>query len=269
MYFNGGWVLAAALITATCLGIIFVLSYESLLTQAKVNWEAKRCNPLYMPFAGIINPIQGLTATEAVSRNFDYCVQLDFSGAFSALLLPLEFIAFSIVASIELIIQVMATISALLDWLKSQFGELFAGVFDVLSAVVVPITVQLLKIRDTMAKANATMVTAFYTSMIVFTTMVSGVLNTMNIVYNLLIILITALVAMFLVGTVLIVTPLFPIGFVIVGVAQLSVLLLVIPAIAIYVILHQFVNKTFQTNTPLAPGIPVMKRPSRPRLKFW
>ena len=274
MYFNGIWVFTAALIIFACLAIIFGLSYESLLKQARVDWETKRCNPLYMPFAGVINPIQGLSAGQAVAQNFDYCVQLDFSGAFSALLLPLEFVSFAIVASIELIVQVMATINALLEWLKSQFGELFSGVFSAIANVIVPITIQIMKIRDTMAKANATMVTALYTSMIVYNTMVSGVLNVLNILFNLLIILISALVAMFLVGAILVPTPLFPIGFGIIGVAQLSVLLLVVPTIALYIIMHQFITKTFQTKAPLAPGIPVLKKPKAPKfnfkkLKFW
>ena len=269
MYFNGVWVFTAAAITILAFGAVFGLSYESLLKQARINWETKKCNPLYMPFAGLINPVQGLSAAQATAQNFDYCVNLDFSGAFNLLLMPLEFISFAIISSVELLAQVMASIVALLNSLKFQFGDVFKDVFGSLSNVVVPIMVQIIKLRDTMAKANATMVTTLYTSMIIYNTMVSGVLNTLNIVFNLLLILIAALVAMFLVGVILIPTPLFPIGFGIIGTAHLAVLILVIPSIIIYVMMHQFVTNTFNAKAPLAPSVPSMKRPPRPKLKFW
>jgi hypothetical protein len=269
MYFNGIWVAAAFLIISLCLAIIFSQSYESILKQSRVNWETKRCDPIYMPFAGVINPIPGLSTIQATSQNFDYCIQQDFSGAFNLLLLPLEFVSFSIISAIEGIVQVLAAISALLDQLKFKFGDLFQSTFASLSNVVVPVMLQVLKFRDTLAKANAAMVTTLYTSMTIYSVMVSGVLNVMNILFSLLTILIAALIAMFLVGAILIPTPLFPVGFGIVGVAQLAVLLLVVPAIAIYVIMHQFINQMFRTNTSLAPGIPNLKRPKRPRLKFW
>ena len=269
MYFNGFWVFTATMITLATFGMVFGLSYQGLLKQARINWDTKKCSPLYMPFAGLINPVQGLSTGQATAQNFDYCVNLDFSDAFKLLLMPLEFVTFAIIQSIDLLAQMMAAIVALLNSLKFQFGDIFKDVFGSLSNVVIPILVQIIKIRDTMAKANATMVTTLYTSMIIYNTMVSGVLNTLNIVFNLLLILIAALIAMFLVGVILIPTPIFPVGFIIVGVAHIAVLVLVIPSIVIYVLLHQFITNTFNTKAPLAPGIPEMKRPKRPRLKFW
>lgn len=50
---------------------LWIMSYERILIKAdeiKDNWTAYRCNPLYMPFAGLVQPEVGAAA------NFSYCL---------------------------------------------------------------------------------------------------------------------------------------------------------------------------------------------------
>ena len=82
-------------------------SYDSIMKQARANWATNKCNPLYMPFAGQIMPQPGQSAGKTTADNFDYCIHNNISSVFGVLLMPLEFLSFMIINTLDLMVQGM------------------------------------------------------------------------------------------------------------------------------------------------------------------
>ena len=71
----GSDVLFSILLILLALFAIIYLFVKNSLKSLKNQWVDIRCNPTYMPFAGIINPIDGISNTQATEDNFNYCLQ--------------------------------------------------------------------------------------------------------------------------------------------------------------------------------------------------
>jgi hypothetical protein len=98
-YFDryGGDVCISILLILLTLILTSYTNYQSVMAQVKSNWNQHRCNPLYMPFAGIIMPEQGKSSVETTTTNFSYCIKQDASSVFSIAMMPFEFSIFLII----------------------------------------------------------------------------------------------------------------------------------------------------------------------------
>jgi hypothetical protein len=231
-------------------------SYTAVVKQAKANWEQNKCNPIYMPFAGVIMPIPGQSFATTTAQNFDYCVQQDLSSFMSILLMPLEYVAFLILTSLDLLINIVVLTMTLIAKLKGLIGGNSASLFDKLAKIAVPMTLTVAKIRDALAKVNATVMTAVFTTLTVYEMIVSGVLSILTITVNLLLAVVSVIVVMFVIAMVLMVTPAFPIGIAMFSVASTAVIAVVIPTVIIYALLRIFVQETFGKTAVQPPSVP-------------
>jgi len=210
-----------------------------------------------MPFAGAIMPVPGQSGIKTTSKNFDYCAQTDVSAILKTALMPLEYVAFTIIRSIDLLVHAIVASMAYLAKFKFQLGSLFNLTFLKIADVLVPITIFLVRMRDNMAKMNAIMVTSLFTSMVVYKITVSGMLNVMIIMMNLMLVLIGVLVGMFLLAMILLINPFTTIAGIILTVATFVIIIgLLIPAIVLYSMLHSFLINTFGVATSSPPRAP-------------
>jgi hypothetical protein len=240
-------------------------SYEGVMKQAKHNWAQNKCDPIYMPFAGAIMPQPGQSYATTNSQNFDYCMQKDFSGFISVLLMPLEYVAFLILTSVDLLLNITLLSLKLVSALKVSVAKSNDTMNDKLHRVAGPMVVMVAKFRDALAKVNATVLTAVYTSLTVYDIIQSGMLNVLTITVDMLMSIIAVVEVMFVVAIVLIMTPAFPIGIALFAVASTTVWAVIIPTIIIYALLRAFVKEVFgqkAANTPGRPKVP--KMPKRP-----
>ena len=235
-------------------------SYSAVVMQAKANWEQNKCNPIYMPFAGVIMPIPGQSFAKTTGQNFDYCVQQDLSSFMSILLMPLEYVAFLVLTSLDLLINIVLLTMKLIAYLKSLIGGNSVSLYDKLAKMVIPITLMIAKIRDALARVNATVMTAVFTTLTVYEMVISGVLSILTIMVNLLLAVVAVIVVMFVVSMVLMVTPAFPLGVAMFSVASVAVIAVIIPTVIIYVLLRVFVQETFGKSAAESPAVPRAKR---------
>ena len=73
-------------------GVMVYLSYDAVVKQLRDNWKDNQCNPIILPFAGVIMPQPGMTTYESTVGNFNYCVKKDLAAVVSIALLPIEFV---------------------------------------------------------------------------------------------------------------------------------------------------------------------------------
>ena len=70
----GGSVIITGLILITFGGLFGYNYFLSNLKYLKQNWTAIRCNPLFIPFAGLINAPKNTSKFDYTSKNLNYCL---------------------------------------------------------------------------------------------------------------------------------------------------------------------------------------------------
>ena len=245
-------------------GIVYWVSYSSLqsiLVQIRADWQNKRCNPLLMPFAGWIVPVEGQSTFGTTAENLEYCIHLDAGQVVKVAMIPFEVILYSILEAMDLFIEALKSFMDFIAWMKSQLGGYLSEVYNKILSMLVPIISMLLKVRDTLGKINGTIAVMLYTIMDVYNITVSGVLNVGNIIISLLLVLIIALVAMIIFAFIMMFIP-FMGG---IGVAMLSVVvgimsITLIPIIIIYTTMNNFNQQVLKVSSGAPPNAPSVSR---------
>lgn len=258
-------VVLSFLLIGITVGITSFSTYKSILTQAKANWNANRCKPIYMPFAGVIMPQPGQTASETSSENFQYCIQQNTSMVMNIALMPFEFAMFIIIEFLDAVMSAITAIMKMIQWLKNVIGGIFRQLYDKIVGFIIPLMVMIIKLRDMLAKMNGVMVTTLYTVMNIYNIMVSGILNIMIVINNILIITIAVMMALIVLALILMFTPAFPAGFAFFAVGMGIMTAFVIPVIVLYTVMQVFTDTVFKVLSPEGQKTPSIKRGRRRR----
>ena len=122
-YFDryGGDVCISIVLILLTIAITGFTSYQAVMAQVKTNWNQQRCNPIYMPFAGVIMPQPGVSTLDTTVTNFSYCIKQDVSAVFSIALMPLEFAMYLIIDFIDAVLSAIMAIMEFIKWLKNRF----------------------------------------------------------------------------------------------------------------------------------------------------
>ena len=256
----GGDVIISILLISLTVSISSYSTYKSIISQAKSNWNANRCKPIYMPFAGVIMPQPGQSSFDTTSQNFQYCIQQDSSMIMNIVLMPFEFAMFIVIEFLDAVMYAIAAIMKMIAWLKSIIGGIFKELYKKIIKFIIPLMVMIIKIRDTLAKLNGVMVTVLYSVMNIYNIIVSGILNIMIVLNNILIIIIAIMLALIVLAIVLMVTPAFPAGFVFFAVGIGIMTSFIIPVIVLYTLMQVFTNTIFKVLSPKGQNKPSVKK---------
>ena len=253
--------LISAALIIVCITFVSHASYTELVDSVRKDWASNRCNPIYMPFAGVIMPVEGQSGIKTNSMNFDYCAQHDVSAVLKTALMPLEYIGFVIIRSIDILVYSVIASMAFLEYLKSILGGLFSMVFMKIADMLVPLTVFLIRTRDNMAKMNAIMLTTLFSTLVIYRITISGMINVMTIMTNLMLALIGVLVGMFILAAILLFNPFTTIpGLILITSTLVIIAAVLVPAIVLYAMLHTFLMNTFGARTDKPPSIPTLNK---------
>jgi glucan phosphoethanolaminetransferase (alkaline phosphatase superfamily) len=135
---------------------------------------------------------------------------------------------------------------------------------------IIPLVLFIAKIRDTLAKANAVSLSAIFTTLTVYSIVVSGLLSMTTIIVDLLIAMTVVITAMFVLALILMNPFTFPAGIALFAVATGILSAIFIPTIIIYVIIQAFMSSVFGKQARPAPETPVgkMKKISFPKIEL-
>lgn len=260
-YWHHHWsdVLICVAILLVVFGGMVYSSYQSMLAQVRANWNQNKCSPIFLPFAGLIMPQPNKSTLDATMENFDYCIQQDFSAVLNILMLPLEMMAYLIIDAIDVVLTIIAGIMAVFAWLKSEIGGIMETIYEKIIAVVIPIYLIVLRLRDALAKMNGIMLVALFTTMTIYNIMVSGLINVMNIVYDLLVAVIVVISGLLVLAITLIPTPAFIEGIAAFAIAT-TALKIIVPIVGMYAALRTFIIQTFSVSTSNTPNVPTAKK---------
>lgn len=253
-------VVASLGICAVTLGIVSYSTYQSLLLQIRANWNESKCNPIYMPFAGLIMPKPGVSTMDNTVENFSYCIKQDASMVFNIAMLPFEFCLYLVIEFMDTVLEAIMTFMKLMQWLKDQLGEMVASFYNQLLYFIIPLIEMMIHVRDGLSKVNGIALTSLYITMSVYNTTVSGVINIMNILADLLIALIAVIVALLILAFVLLVTPAFPVGITMYATGTAVLVSILIPTIVLYILMHTFTSAVMDEKGADPPSPPNVKK---------
>jgi hypothetical protein len=242
------------------LGLVSYSSYQSVVAQLRLNWNTQKCNPIVMPFAGLIMPKPNQTNSETTYENFNYCIQQDISAVFGIIMMPFEFVLYIAIAFLDTVLEVIMAAIRFILWLKAQLGGIFAQIYNKILNFLIPIIEMIVHMRDALGKVNGILITALYTTMNIYNITVSGIINIMNILIDLMIVLIAVLIGMIIFAFALIPTPAFIVGLATYVSATVIILGLVLPTIVICTLMHNMVTDMFDESSSNAPSAPKVKK---------
>jgi hypothetical protein len=254
------------LTTTVIAGVIYVSAknwYDIMLSEVRTNWNDYRCVPFVLPFAGLVMPTENESMTATNINNFNYCMQTNVSAVLSVLIMPLEFISFLIIDLLDILINVMLAIMAFMASLRFKMGNIGAGIFNTIQKMLIPVTLFILKVRDTLAKTSGVLLTMLYTVFTIYNIILSGLVNVLQIISDLMLALIIIIVALMVLALVLMLTPAFPAGIAMFATSSILITVIVIPIIVLYVMLHAFASDALHVSAPKPPKAPEKKRRRR------
>ena len=199
-YFDqyGGSVL---LFIAATIIVFLVWAYSKVIINIqpiKDDWVNQRCNPAVIPFAGVVNPPDGVSPIEFTQENFTYCTQNVLKSIAGIAVAPLTYIMHTITVVFEEILGALQYIRQLFDSIRAKFASISEELFGRASNVMFTFFPIIIKIKDALQKSQGVMVTSVYTFLGTYLTLKSVMGAIVQIVVIVLIALAILVVIMWL-----------------------------------------------------------------------
>jgi hypothetical protein len=244
----------------TTLLITGYTTYIGLLAKLRADWDNQRCMPIVLPFAGYIMPVPGKTNSEVTSENAQYCFQKDAAAVFSIALMPLEFSLYTTVEFLDSIEEGIRSTMNTIRYIMNKLADEKNKLYNRVASFVVPVVEILLYLRDALAKANGVMVVALYTVMNIYNIIVSGSINLMKVLSNLIIAVTAVMLALVIVALILIPSPATFVGLAMYSSAVVMLVATIIPNIVIYTFMRLFINQISPERPSKPPKTPKLKK---------
>lgn len=147
------------------LGVALYFTYLHLMNNSgliKKDWNKNRCNPLYIPFAGLIMNPTNMSKFQYTADNFSNCFQVILQDIMEVILVPLEAASVLISASVSILSGVinsfMVAIANLRDFLLDSSG----GTAQKQTAISTLLTEFTVKIKSALGKGQGVIMTILY-----------------------------------------------------------------------------------------------------------
>ena len=172
----------------------YLCSYAYLKVRAnsnyiRENWPKYRCNPSYMPFAGMVMQPTDMTKSEYAQTNFEYCFQNIMNGVAKSFMEPLYYtqsLAGNILSGIA---NALNNVRELINYIRNAISSIIAEIMARTLNVMQPIMMIIIKIRDVIGKMQGLVTTNLYTVYGVYLMLLSG----LRTVYDIMVIILIAM----------------------------------------------------------------------------
>ena len=150
------------LITAASLGISYYY-FLGRIGELKKDWTKIRCNPVYMPFAGMINAPQDESKNEYTLKNYNYCTTNVLKTVARDATSSLRYTQNIANNSVNVASTSINSIRTLFSKLRNLIGGLFDEIMGKILNIVIPLRTLLINSKSVLNKTTAIGVTGLYT----------------------------------------------------------------------------------------------------------
>ena len=146
--------------------LFLLIAYSFIMiniTPIRNNWSAERCKPYVIPFAGIINAPEGMSATDYTQENFTQCMQNVTSSLAENAISPLSFVTSSLTMVANIIQKSIDAIREMVNKVRSSLQSVTQEVMGRLLNFIVPLQQIVIKIKDMLMKTQGVFTGVLYT----------------------------------------------------------------------------------------------------------
>ena len=159
---NGGSVGVSVLLVIIFIGLIIYLYIQINIKLLRKDWPLNRCNPLLMPFAGLIMPQSTQSAWEYTSANYYYCSTSILRNLAEMAIKPISLMEEAILQVQNLILEAIFAIIRLINAIKQYMIELIQSFFNKFQNIIIIQTQNGLIISDIMQRMSGVLSNQFY-----------------------------------------------------------------------------------------------------------
>ena len=206
-------------------------------------WPKEKCNPLYIPFAGLVMPHSKKTNLELIDENFQGCIQNILTSISDDALAPINY-ALSVVNSIvQEATDAIQSVRGMFNKIRTDIKDTSENISGRTLNIMIPFMEMTIYIRNIMGMVQGNFAAAIYTLLGTFLTLKSAIGSIIEIIIKLIIIpLIIAII----------ITQAIPfVGFALAAPQVIVVLAITIALIPIRIMF----NKTFGGHSSIIPGL--------------
>ena len=147
------------------LGVALYFTYLHLMNNSgliKKDWNKNRCNPLYIPFAGLIMNPTNMSKFQYTADNFSNCFQVILQDIMEVILVPLEAASVLISASVSILSGVINSFMVAIANLRDFLLDSSAGTAQKQTAISTLLTEFKVKIESALGKGQGIIMTILY-----------------------------------------------------------------------------------------------------------
>lgn len=146
--------------------LIAVIAFTYIYIRAHLktirsNWDTQRCNPLYIPFAGMIYPTNN--PTEYTKENFNRCTNQILHNIVDYFLQPFVYVFQLLGKDAKLVIHMSSVIKQRLEEMGDHLEHITTDIAKHIMTAFIPVQNIIIKMRDTMNKIIGTLIVQLYT----------------------------------------------------------------------------------------------------------
>lgn len=254
-------VLITICIFLVTIAITGYVNYQSMLMAIRADWDVYRCNPLVMPFTGTVMPVEGKSNSSITMENFQYCLKRDTAISLSIATMPLEFLMYTTVEFLDGLQEGVNMSMNITQWILNKVLAERDKIFNQLKRVVVPLQEILIYIRDSIAKGNAVMTTSLYVVMNMYNLIISGTINVMKVLSNMIIIWTVAMLIVAAIAFALIATGIGAVaGIPMYASAVATLVTTIVPGIVMYAMMRTLITAISSVAVDKPPPKPTLKK---------
>ena len=137
--------------------------YQAQLKFLRKNWNTVKCNPLVIPFAGLINAPKGESAMNYTEKNLNECmydVMEDIAEVEKAAQSAAQAVANETVSGLD---EALNASRSLISEIRSSISSVFSGIFSKIHNTMIPIQNIMIKSQNNINNSQAVLSTAMYT----------------------------------------------------------------------------------------------------------
>lgn len=145
----------------------FIISFRPYISK---NWPINRCNPLYMPFAGLLNKDNNKSFFGAAEENFNFCIGNILHAISEEQFSPLYYANKIINNLLSIISKTINSIREMINKIRVFFSNIARNISNRTLNIMMPLLAFNLKNFDTFNRVHGLLMAAVYQVFGLFTT---------------------------------------------------------------------------------------------------
>jgi hypothetical protein len=228
-----------------CCSYYYVLNN---IQPIKANWNNEKCNPVYMPFAGVIHDKKGDEFYTFTANNFTGCIQTILQKITDYAFLPFYY-AMNVMSNIfAAAVGALGVIREMFNKIRNFASSITAVIFDRIFNITAPILEVFINIKSIIAKFVGTVSAVIYSLIASYLGLQSFFKVFMQLLTNVLYILIGVIVALLILSWI---PGVFPVAL---GFAAVMTLML-----GVMIMINIFMARVLKISPSFLPSVPEMK----------